>query len=114
MNNTVFGKTMENVRKYENIKLSTIERRRNYYLVSELNYHTTKLFTKNLLGIEMRKTQTLIECNWTRAHNHLVDKRTLNHLAKLAKFYELGGCGFEYSCSHLNFRFRACFEQGVP
>ena len=29
-------------------------------------------------------------------------------------FYELSGCGFEYSCSHLNFRFRACFEQGVP
>ena len=24
-------------------------------------------------------------CNWTRTHNHLVHKRTLNHLAKLAK-----------------------------
>ena len=40
------------------------------------------------------------DCNWTRTHNHLVRKRTLNHLAKLA------------SCSHLNFRFCACFEQG--
>ena len=28
--------------------------------------------------------------------------------------YELSGRGFESSCSHLNFRFRACFEQGVP
>ena len=28
--------------------------------------------------------------------------------------YELNGCGFESRCSHLNFRFRACFEQGVP
>ena len=28
--------------------------------------------------------------------------------------YEPSGCGFESSCSHLNFRFRACFEQGVP
>ena len=27
--------------------------------------------------------------------------------------YELSGCGFESSCSHLNFRFCACFEQGV-
>ena len=27
--------------------------------------------------------------------------------------YKLSGCGFESSCSHLNFRFRACFEQGV-
>ena len=25
------------------------------------------------------------ECNGTRTHNHLVRKRTLNHLAKLAK-----------------------------
>ena len=29
-------------------------------------------------------------------------------------FYELGGSGFESSWSHLTFKFRACFEQGVP
>ena len=28
--------------------------------------------------------------------------------------YDLSGCGFESSCSHLNLRFRNCFEQGVP
>ena len=28
--------------------------------------------------------------------------------------YELSGCRFESRCSHLNFIFRACFEQGVP
>ena len=28
--------------------------------------------------------------------------------------YELNGCGFESRYSHLNFRYRACFEQGVP
>ena len=28
--------------------------------------------------------------------------------------YELSGCGFESSCSHLSFRFRTCFKQGVP
>ena len=28
--------------------------------------------------------------------------------------YELSGCEFESSCSYLNFRFRACSEQGVP
>ena len=27
----------------------------------------------------------LSDCNWTRTHNHLVHKRTLNYLAKLAK-----------------------------
>ena len=55
MNNSVFGKTMENVRKHRDIKLVTTERRRNY-LVSEPNYHTTKIFTENLLAIGMRKT----------------------------------------------------------
>ena len=28
--------------------------------------------------------------------------------------YELSGCGFKSSRSHLNFRFSTCFEQGVP
>ena len=59
MNNAVFGKTMENVRKHRNIKLVTTESRRKY-LVSEPNYHTTKFFTENLLAIKMRKTQILI------------------------------------------------------
>ena len=44
INLAVFEKTMENVRKHRDIKLVTIERRRNY-LVSEPNYHTTKFFT---------------------------------------------------------------------
>ena len=55
MNNAVFGKTMENVRKH---RLVTTTRRRNY-LVSEPIYNTTKLFTENLLAIETRKTQIL-------------------------------------------------------
>ena len=59
MNNAVFGKTMENVRKHRNIKLVTTNRRRNY-LVAERNYHTTKFFTENLLAIEMRKTQIIM------------------------------------------------------
>ena len=50
----VFQKTMENVRKHRDIKLATIERRRNY-LLSEPNYHTTNFFTENLLAIEMKK-----------------------------------------------------------
>ena len=50
---------MENVRKHRNIKLVTKERRRNY-LVSEPNYHTTKIFTQNLSAIEMRKTEILM------------------------------------------------------
>ena len=46
MNNEVFGKTMENIRKHRDIKLLTTESRRNY-LVLEPNYHTTK-FLRNI------------------------------------------------------------------
>ena len=54
MNNAVFGKTMENVRKHRDIKLVTAERRRNY-LVSEPNYHTTKFSTEHPLATAMKK-----------------------------------------------------------
>ena len=59
MNNGVFGKSMENVRKHRDIKFVTTERRRNY-LISQPKYHTTKFFTENLLPIEMKKTEILI------------------------------------------------------
>ena len=56
MNNAVFGQTMENVRKHRDITLVTTDKRRNQ-LVSEPNYHKTKLFSENLLAIEMKKTK---------------------------------------------------------
>ena len=59
MNNAVFGKTMENVRKLRDNKFVITERRR-FYLISEPNYHTTKFFAEYLLAIEMKKTQILI------------------------------------------------------
>ena len=42
MNNTVFGKTMENIRKHGDIKLVTTDKKRSK-LVSEPNYHTINL-----------------------------------------------------------------------
>ena len=45
MNNAVFGKTMENVRKHRVIKLATTDKRRNQ-LASEPNYHKETLFRK--------------------------------------------------------------------
>ena len=56
LNNAVFGKTMENVRKDRDIKLVTTDKRRNQ-LSSELNYHTAKYHSENLLAIEMKKTK---------------------------------------------------------
>ena len=84
------------------------------------------LSVKKLLARSRCEIWSLTNCNWTRTHHHLVHKGTLNHLAKLANgwhsaiwlngwvfVYELNSCGFESSCSHLNFRFRDCFEQEV-
>ena len=50
MNNAIFGKTMENVRKHRDIQLVTTDKRRNQ-LVSERNIYTTKWFSENLLTI---------------------------------------------------------------
>ena len=52
----LFVKAMENVRKHRDIKLLTMERRRNYF-VSKANYLTTTFFRENLLAIEIRKSQ---------------------------------------------------------
>ena len=59
MNNAVFGKTMENVRKHRDIKLFTTKRRIKY-LVPEPNFYTTKFFTENSLAIEMKKKEILL------------------------------------------------------
>ena len=56
MNNAVFGKTMENVRKHRDIKLVKTDKKRNK-LVSEPNFHTVKLIDNNLAIIEMRKVK---------------------------------------------------------
>ena len=56
MNNSVFGKTIENVRKHRDINLVTTDEKRNN-LVSVPNYHTTKCFSENVLAIEMKKTK---------------------------------------------------------
>ena len=56
MNNSVFRKTMENVRKHRDIKLVTTDKRRNQ-LLSEPNYRTIKWFSEDLLAIEMKKTK---------------------------------------------------------
>ena len=42
MNNSVFGKTMENVRNHRDIKIVTTDKQRKKF-ASEPNYHITKL-----------------------------------------------------------------------
>ena len=56
MNNAVFRKTMENIRKHRDIKLVTTDKKRNK-LLSESNYHTMNYISKDLSVIEMNKTK---------------------------------------------------------
>ena len=56
MNNSIFGKTMENFRNHRDIKLVTSNKRRKR-LVSEPNYHSCKNFSDHLMAIEMKKTR---------------------------------------------------------
>ena len=56
MNNSVFGKTMENIRKHWDIKLVTTDKKRSK-LVSEPNYHTINLISEDLSITEMKKTK---------------------------------------------------------
>ena len=56
MNNSVFGKTMENIRKHRDIKLVTTDKKRSK-LVPEPNDHTINLISEDLSIIEMKKTK---------------------------------------------------------
>ena len=56
INNAVFGKTMENIRKHRDIKLVTTDKKRSK-LISEPNYHTINLISEDLSIIEMKKTK---------------------------------------------------------
>ena len=56
MNNSLFGKTMENIRKHRDIKLVTTDKKRSK-LVSEPNYHTMNCTSENLSIIEMKRTK---------------------------------------------------------
>ena len=62
MNNTVFGKTKENVKKHRDAKLVTTEIRRNY-LLSERNYHAANFFSEKFISNRNKKQQ--LNYTWT-------------------------------------------------
>ena len=59
MNNVVFGKTMENIRKHQNIKLITS---RESYLKTTMkpNFKSDVLFGESLMGCEMGKIKVVM------------------------------------------------------
>ena len=91
MNNSVFGKTMENVRKHRDIKLVTTDKRRNQ-LVLEPNYHTKNGFQK----IEMKKRKvkmnkpayrglSILEISKIMMHDSWYDYIITNKVSKQCK-----------------------------
>ena len=59
MNNSVFGKMMENIRKHRNIKL-VMNRGSNLKIVMKLNFKSGVLFGENLMGCEMGKIKAVM------------------------------------------------------
>ena len=60
MNNSVFGKTMENIRKHRNIKL-VMNREEYLCTVMKPNFKSGVLFRKNLMGCEMGKIKAVMK-----------------------------------------------------
>ena len=59
MNNSVFGKTMENVTNYRDTKIVTTNKQRNKF-ASKPNYHSTKRISKDFLIMEMKKVEIIM------------------------------------------------------
>ena len=59
MNNTIFGKTMENIRKHRNIKLLT-NKKLYLHTVMKPNFKFGVLFGENLMGCEMGKVKVIM------------------------------------------------------
>ena len=59
MNNSVFGKTMENIRNRVNVKLvNTKEKARK--LIAKPNFKSCKVFNENLISVHMKKTSLVM------------------------------------------------------
>ena len=94
------------------------------------SYHATYAFqsestlysylnVKELLARNQRDIWSLSDCNGTRMHR---TGKYSQHSSIIwlvwvngwVLVYELSGCGFDSRCCHLNLRYHARFEQGVP
>ena len=60
MNNSVFGKTMENIRKRKDIQLVTSEKKA-LKLIAKPNFKHRTIFTENLVAVHMGKTKLVFD-----------------------------------------------------
>ena len=59
MNNSVFGKTLENIRYMVDIRLITSDKEAQK-LAAKPNYHRCTIFDENLIAVHMKKTKLYI------------------------------------------------------
>ena len=59
MNNSVFGKTMENIRNRVNVKLVNNEEKARK-VIAKPNYRSCKIFSENLISVHMKKTSLIM------------------------------------------------------
>ena len=72
---------------------------------------------KDLYLVGDFQIDVLSDCNWTQTHNHLVYKRTLNHLAKLAFLNDWAVLWVLICTVHLtvcSYQVRYAFQSGQP
>ena len=60
MNNSIFGKTMQNNRKHQNIVLSTCWKQARRQ-IAKPNFHRVTVFSENLAAIHMKKTSVTLD-----------------------------------------------------
>ena len=60
MNNSVFGKTMQNVEKYVDMKL-VCDREKAIKLAARPNYDRTTIFDDNLIAVWMKRTEVFYD-----------------------------------------------------
>jgi hypothetical protein len=63
MNNAVYGKTIENVMKRQDIKFCT-EKKKALKQISKINFKRETIFSKNLVAIHMNKQQIKFNIHW--------------------------------------------------
>ena len=84
-----------------------------YAIQSESTLYSC-LNVKELLAWSRCEIWSLSDCNWTRTHNQLVQKWTLNHLTKLGQFTACPS-GWKSCCSNKALSIcgnRDCFSSG--
>ena len=64
MNNSVFGKTMENIRNHKDMKLVTSNKKYLKYVLKP-NFKGGHPFSKHLFVVEMGKTEIKLNVLWT-------------------------------------------------